>query len=236
MLPGLAAVTPQSGIYTNNFGQYTTGVAPPDWTNRWAATNYLVQTGTGTISGKCLRWTKSANVRQAISWNFLPGTRSETILNSEILFRARNISTPTTPTNLMGGLLRGGGASGTETGYRCMAQSVSTGTSATAWNSGFDKYVSGTVTGPITPYTNGPSPNFAINTWYYMRMRINGNTLYRKIWYSGAAEPGSWDEILIDTSIATTGWIGLTNVSANPTMDIDFFGVSISGQTIPVPI
>jgi hypothetical protein len=207
--------------YVTDFSEYATGAQPSSWTRRWGAGfTALVQTSAGSLSGKALRWTKTSAARQALSWDRVPVS-----INVEILVRLRAIEAWANNDNIMGVVARGGGAAGSESGYRATVSGL---TSGTLYASASNKYGPDATLGTSTP---GPSPNLAVNDWVWMRFRVNGSSLSRKTWHQGASEPGAFDETLTDTSIAGAGWVGLAQVTGNPDCEIDFFSVAVRGKT-----
>jgi hypothetical protein len=56
------------------------------------------------------------------------------------------------------------------------------------------------------------------------------------MWHSAAAEPAAWAETVTDTQVSSAGWCGLNNAGGNPDTEVDFFGVGLNGQTVPLPV
>lgn len=214
--------------YRTDFSEYTIGVAPPDWSVRWGPTGFsvAVQSVAGSISGKALRWTKTAvNIRQGLSWDKIP-----TIADVEILIRFRVTAAWGNGDSLMFSSTRSSGASGAETAYRCNSNGTVSGTLSTT---NINKVASGVNTNLGTA-TNIPSPNLAVNDWMWMRFRVIGSSLSRKTWHQGASEPGSFDETLTDSSLTAGGWTGLSDAGTAPaTIEVDFFSVGLSGGSAP---
>lgn len=232
MLPGLAPLVTSNDILVNDFSQYTAGTTPGDWTNRYVTGGftYVVQTVSGSISGKALRWTKTAANRQAISWNAVPNAT-----DFEVLVRLRSLSAPaSTAAVIISAFVRGAGAAGTETGIRSNA-SIST-----LYLAGLGGVIQGYVSGTATTYGSllAPvsSPSYTANTWLYMRLRVQGSTCQWKIWFSGTAEQSSWNDTQTITSPSAAGWAGLYQADPAPNAEIDYFAVSLQGRTIPVPV
>lgn len=217
-----AGVWKSQEIFKTDFREYALGVAPPDWSSRWGAgLTFTVQASTGSISGNALRYTKTAVARNAISWDRVPNTA-----DVEILIRMRAIEAWAANDNMMGILGRGSGAAGSENGYRTETSLATSGVFATVIN----KYIAGAAT-LLGTQTNGPSPVLAVNDWLWLRVRINGTSVSRKIWHQGAAEPAAFDETITDSSIAAAGWVGLSQASGNPDVEIDYFSVALNGKT-----
>ncbi|RUU93339.1 hypothetical protein EOB59_03280 [Mesorhizobium sp. M7A.F.Ca.MR.176.00.0.0] len=214
--------------YLTFFSEYTVGAQPSDWTSRWVAGGFaaLVQTVPGSLGGKALRWTKTAANRQALSWNRVPNTA-----DVEILTRMRAIEAWVINDNLIAPWARGAGAAASEAGYRSAPGGQ---TSGTQYVTQMGKYVGGTFTA-LGVASFGPSPNLVVNDWLWTRFRVNGTSLSRKTWHDGAAEPGAYDETVVDASVAAAGWVGLTQVTTNPDVEIDFFSVGLNGEVAPSP-
>lgn len=231
MLPAITPIISGSqNILSTTFSEYSTGTQPPDWTQRFNATGYtaLVQASSGSISGRALRWTKTTAVRQLLSWNRVPA-----LPDLEVLVRGRAIEAPATPEALVRVFGRGSGAAGAETGVLAVAYNHSSPTNR--WRGAMQRYVAGTGT-QFDTTTDGPSPVFAVNAWFYVRFRASGTSFSRKQWWSGNAEPGSWDSTTTDANVTAGGWVGLYNLEANPDVEFDFFGVALRGLTVPIPV
>lgn len=232
----VAASTENRSLYITNFGEYAVGAPPPDWTNRWVTGGFTfnIETVAGTISGQAMRWDKSVANRQAISWDRIPNYTTD----FEILCRCRAIETLSATSNIIALLGRADGGAGAEVGYRSAIAGAS---DQTRWVNSIQKYVSGTPSN-LTSSLAGPSPNYTTNAWVYCRYRLVGNQHQSKIWYSGAAEPGTWLQDVTDASSPLTiGWVGLNQATASPDAEIDYFAVATSANgrepvTITVPV
>lgn len=228
MLPGMySGMGGDPDIFVTNFGEYVTAAQPADWTSRWVTTGFtaLVQSASGSLSGKALRWTKASSQRNFLSWDRVPQAA-----NIELLMRWRAIAAWTSGNNIVQAVGRASGAAASEQGYRATAAGINTGTLATTR---LNKLVAGTSTDLGTP-GNIPSPNLVTNAWMWTRYRINGTSLGRKTWHDGAAEPGAFDETLTDTDISGAGWVGIGNFHTDPTAEVDYFGVALIGKTVPI--
>ncbi|TIX41930.1 MAG: hypothetical protein E5V40_08595 [Mesorhizobium sp.] len=214
-------------IITTDFREYTAGAAPVDWTARYTTTGWttVVQTVAGSLSGKALRITKTAAQDNLLSWNSVPS-----IADVEVLMRWRAIEAWADADNIVHACMRASGATGSETNYKVAVMGRTTGT---LYQSFFNKAVAGTSTSFTA--ANGPTPNLATNAWIWLRARVNGTTLYRKMWHDGVAEPGTWDATLTDSSVSAAGWCGISSYGANPNAEVDFYGVGLNGKTVPVP-
>lgn len=228
MLPGMTLPIGLSGLFITNFSEYATGVQPYDWTSRWVSGGFTatVESVVGSISGKTLRWTKTAADRQFLSWDRVP-----IAADVEILICGRAISVWSNSANFIGTIGRGAGSAGSETGYRSI---ISGTTGLLQWIDGFNVYNAGSST-TLGTTTQGPAPTYTINTRFLKRCRISGTSISRKLWYYGTPEPVAWDATVVDATVTAPGLVGLSQVSVNPDMEIDYFGVSTNGATVPVP-
>lgn len=217
-------------LFVTNFGEYSTGAQPADWSAKWVTTGYtaLVQSVAGSLSGKALRWTKTAASRQGLSWDRVP-----LAANVEILMRARAIESWVDNDVFMRCMIRGSGAAGAETGYS--GANAGLNTSTLIYHSKL-KQLSGTQTTISgSPYFPTPGPNYTVNTWYWFRFRVQGTSISTAMWLNGQAETPP-PETITDSGITAAGWTGLWQNDVNPNMEIDFFGVAIGGGVVPLPV
>ena len=199
--------------YNTNFGSYTAGAQPSDWTARWVTTNatWLATTVANTDGGKVLRKTSTAGARRLLSWDAVDGDANRA--DCEILARAR-LATGGDQVRLH---LRASGAAASETAYSFLMGSVV-----------LHKYVAGVSTNLATG-----TYSYFINTWYLIRFRVNGTTLSVKVWPDGVAEPSDWTLTATDSEISAAGWVGVGNFDSASTMDIDYVSIGTNGATAP---
>jgi hypothetical protein len=205
--------------FFTNFSEYTTGQAPSDWTARWVTANvtYTVQADAGATGGKVLRAVVGTLGRHAISWDDVgtPGT-------VELLLKMR-VSALTDNTTMQGPVVRGSGAAASETGYGALAVPV-------AGNSDLlplREYNGGAITDNSQVLTGTA---FAINTWYWVRLRAVSGDFDWLVWQDGEAEPGTFGEAA-DASTAT-GWAGIIAATVG-THEFDIFSAGTGGDPAP---
>ncbi|QJP13675.1 hypothetical protein G3545_08410 [Starkeya sp. ORNL1] len=82
----------------------------------------------------------------------------------------------------------------------------------------------------------GPiSPSYAVfswqlGTWYWMRMRSQGDDYVARVWRKVDPEPSAWTATLTDSSLTLPGQIGVSGSSRTPALIYcDFFSVSLDG-------
>jgi hypothetical protein len=201
--------------FFTNFSEYTTGVAPADWTARWVTANvtYTVQADAGATGGKVLRAVVTSTGRHAISWDDAgtPGT-------VEVLLKMR-ISALTENTTMQGPILRGSGAAASETGYANPSISLAAGTDRLDTR----EYTAGGTSDTVSDV----SFNWAINTWYWVRSRGVGSDFSWRTWVDGTSEGSTWAERSDATT--ATGWAGLLAATAG-THEFDIFSVGTDGD------
>jgi hypothetical protein len=204
--------------FFTNFSEYTTGVAPADWTARWVTSNvtYTVQADAGATGGKVLRAVVTSTARHAISWDDV-GDQDHV----EVLLKMR-VSTIGTDVSIQGPIARGSGAAASETGYAVVAISASVGLDRLdlrEFNAG--AFSDTQATGSMV---------WTANTWYWVRVRANGTSFAWHMWEDGEAEGGTFAEQTDATT--ASGWAGLLAATA-ATHEFDIFSVGTNGDAAP---
>ncbi|MEA3242329.1 MAG: hypothetical protein U9Q19_02675 [Pseudomonadota bacterium] len=219
-------------IYTTDFSEYTSGVAPSDWTDRWDTDWTLtVEDNTAdSIGAKVFKVNPgTTNVRRLVSWDDLDSDANRD--DSELLVRVRAGAT-TNYNNMFSLMLRGSGAAGSENGY-------------TLWMDGNDlelrKYVAGansnlsTITSFVHAFKSSSTWDYS---YFWLRFRANGTSLKAKAWSENQNEPDTWLIDETDSSISAAGWCGLCNFDAIGTqyVNADYFSIGTNGDSPTVPI
>jgi hypothetical protein len=229
VIPGIFSSLPDDpDLFITAFGEYTTGAQPSDWTQRHVTGDYtaLVQSVAGSFSGKALRWTKTAASRQFLSWDRIP-----IVADVEILMRYRMIEAAANADVVIAAACRGAGTSGAETAY---GSTASYSTSTPFLGNALQRVVAGTSATLGSNLATGAA--YTVNSWTWKRFRAIGSSLSHRHWLNGITEPATWLETLTDTNIPAGGWTGIRQISANPDVEIDFFGVALNGKTVPILI
>lgn len=170
--------------YYTDFSEYTTGVAPSDWTRRWLASNITdtVVEDVGVTGGKLLRISNNIHVERLLSWDDLDADVDRD--DVEIAFKWR----ATTPSNgkfTIGAGVRASGSFDDETGYNLSA----------FVDTGDDHVIRKNVNGTPTEL-DSQSRSFLEDTWYWTRARVIGTSLLAHTWLDGDTEPGSFDNLV----------------------------------------
>lgn len=209
--------------YSTDFSSYTVGSAPTGWTSRWTTANstWAIRSKAGSLSGKTLEHTGTAAGSHLLTLDSIDADANRA--NTEILARFRTTDVTTTKTIRL--FLRASGAAGAEAGYFIDLPS-SAGSSVA-----LSMYLAGTTyTATTAAFT------FVANTWYYVRLRMNGVNASIRVWDASVAEPGTWLTTATDGSITTAGWVGVGGLNYQGTKDFDWFSVGTNGDTAPSPI
>jgi hypothetical protein len=206
--------------YSTSFDSYTADVQPSDWTARWVTTsqNYLTRSKAGTEGGKVLEHTGSSSAKHLVTWDAVDADANRA--NVEILARVRPSGSSVELPRLT---VRGSGASGAENGYLLLF-------STSGVNYQLQKFVSGASTNLGSAVSFSP----AANTWYYIRLRVNGTSLQARVWKDGENEPSTWSVSATDSAVSAAGWVGIGNQDPTGTRDIDWFSVGTNGDTAPL--
>lgn len=85
--------------------------------------------------------------------------------------------------------------------------------------------------------TNIQSYNAAVfntSTTYWVRLRVNSNSLRVRAWADGAGEPSTWDIDTTDSNVTGVGWIAIGQGGGNITgPTISQIGIGTNGDTAP---
>lgn len=205
-------------VYSTDLSTQTTGAFPTGFTDRWATSGstWAIREKAEALGGKVLEHTRTTTAQRGISWDVPGSSADQDIL---VLFR-----TTSWATNQLQVILRGGGGSGTETGYMFR----NSGTGAVA--------ISRIASGTITNIGATLSITLPTNTWHWIRFRVNGSDLKAKIWQGDhLTEPSAWTIERTDATYAAAGWAGVGNVAATGTRDYDDFAVGTDGDSAAFP-
>jgi hypothetical protein len=191
------------------------------WTERLASTE-----GAPSLIADGFRVTKSAETNEyMLAWDAIDSDANRD--NVEVLAKVR-FTTQAAAGAMMGIAVRASGASGSETFYSCYLSG--------AGNAGADaRPVVGEVNAGTTQATIGlvGSQSNAANTWYWLRFRVNGQSLKARAWADGQTEPAAWGVDDTDATIAAAGYVGFycRDTAADP-YDLAYFAVATNGDTI----
>lgn len=211
-------------IYETHFNEYTLGVTPSDWTDRWVTTNWThtVEAGTGG-EGPRLDIDSGLDARYLLTWDDVDADANRA--DSEVLVRISAASTVSD--NFYFGLaIRASGSAAAETGYACYLFDG---------NYYLIRYDAG-ASSVIGNVVGGPRSELG-EEWYWMRLRVNGTSIRARAWRESAEEPTTWPLDVTNSDISAAGSIGVLASEANtPDMYVDYIGIGTNGDTVPIPI
>lgn len=197
--------------YWTDFSEYTTGVAPSDWSEHGSG-------GAGTVIASSLpagytgtKVLESTTLR--MKWDTVGVVSGDT----HMIARFRRTSTPNTNATRL--TIFGDETGGTNYYFASPAST----------NLQIAKFVAGSSSTVGTP----ASFSWAANTWYYIELKITGTTLRARVWNEGDSVP-DWMITGTDTSL-TTGWVGIFDTLSG-TAYTDWVGVGTNGDAAPTSL
>lgn len=217
--------------YSTNFGSYTTGVKPSDWTERWVTTDsdWTVKDEAAAIGGKYLdhnvTYTGFGFNPRMLSWD-LPGTPTDV----DVIVRWRHNASDTSVTALGPMVvLRGSGttAGNDEQGYILEQREEGSSNDKLL----IRKWVGGGLVSILAE--DATVSNFAPGVWYNFRFQVSGSAIKAKYWEDKSAEPATWWQEVTDSDIAGAGWVGVGEPSKFHNIEIDFVSIGTNGDTPP---
>jgi hypothetical protein len=203
--------------YLTPFSEYATGSPPGDWTERWNGASGSLNIVEGG-DDKYLDAHPTALVGYGFSWDAVGDVQ-----NVEILGLGRCDTASTVSVAL---IARGKNAPGSRYGYHLYIDG------ATQNAIRLSKYVNDVYT---DSFATAVIAGYVRNDWWWLRFRVNGNSIKAKAWKKGDSEPGAWMIDTTDNDVPDAGWAGgMTYTTANET-DFDFFSVGKDGDPAPSP-
>lgn len=200
--------------YFTDFSEYSTGVHPPDWTERMSTADvaWTVESDAGATGGQVLRATPDApDDQRFLSWDDAEDGGHDDV---EIVTKLRITS---------GGIAYGVG--------------VRANNDIDVYNVVIDEAADEIRTNKLvnTTFTNlaTTAETLVAGDWWWVRLRLNGTTVRARFWKDGNPEPGTWDVDTTDSSISAAGWVGLWIFNGGQTVDYDVIGVGTNGDVAP---
>ncbi|MDD3906475.1 MAG: baseplate J/gp47 family protein [Candidatus Omnitrophica bacterium] len=209
-------VAPPDDRFFTDFSEYTTGVKPSDWTERFSASgNWYVREKEGTTGGKCLENGNTLNFgMRLVAWDDIAAKA-----DVEIVSRLRSSVTGGDYNYLV---VRAAGTASTMSGYSVGLYGNGTGIVLNR--------LAGAGVAGLAIY----SYPWQADTWYWMRFRAIGTSLKAKIWADGESEPAEWHIDATNDVVSAGGWVGVGLYASNRYQDFDCVGVGVDGADAPV--
>jgi len=198
--------------YFTDFGNYTTGVKPSDWTvtgsDSATDSDFIVRDEAGATGGKYVELVDNNDfVTRFLTWD-LAGTFQD----GEILIRSRNRQAYNTSIYLAQARrdnASGDNSSGVSAQQR--AQNIIINEDGNSISSVSDKAGN--------------------NEWFWTRFSFQGTALKVRFWVSGT-EPVTWD-LEVTATATSTGAVGFAPMNSKRQFDIDVFSVGTGGDSAP---
>lgn len=199
--------------YTDTFSSYSTGSLPTEWTEGWdASSNFTVETGG---DDKILKCTSSSDSRKICTLDSVDSDGNRDNVEVLALCRSRSISSLAS-----GGLVaRATGTGTTENGYVCGIGGVD------GNNLYVTKYVNAAAT-TVVDSANG----LTVDTWYWIRFRVNSTSIKARVWAKADSEPGTWAIDTTDSSVTGTGRAGVFCFSGASDMEYESIAIATNGD------
>lgn len=158
--------------YYTDFSEYSTGAQPSDWDIVAGAGTWTVETLAGTEGGQALRFTGETSGQHFLQWTELPFLKNVEV---EARVMAESLG-GSTRMRILGRLPN------QETAYFA---------EITGFGGGQYSFWQALEGGFTNLYSSAES--WSIDTWYRVKVNLNGNAVKFKIWEDGTSEPGTWD-------------------------------------------
>jgi len=202
--------------YLTDFSEYTTGVAPSDWTVQFGdfTANSIVEDQTA-LGGKVYRLTTTAtSARRVVTWDDIPSVADCEVL---MLFRSGAV-------NDAGSIVR---HSGTTTSTVSTIRAAIINTFSELQIGRYDSGSFGQIAVQSISIDSGGS--------YFVRQKADGQNHYAKIWDVNSKEPTAWTVTGTSSTVTTAGNTGLFLFNADATLDVDWFSVGTGTDPAPMP-
>jgi len=210
--------------YFTDFTEYTTGVAPSDWTQEFSsASSKVVIVDPSNAANKVLKIASDSGSfdRDVITWDaIVAGTETE---DYELLARYYIDQSSGSRLWLAGAV---SGSDGSETLYVGADRPNNDRVEVV-------KYVSGSFSSLVENDTGYVDYT---GQYAWLRVRKSGTSLKLRLWPDTDSEPSSWDIETTDSSITAGGKVGIGFISQGSAGDFayfDKFGVGTNGDSAP---
>lgn len=209
--------------YFTDFSGYATGAQPSDWTTRWASvsTDWRVETNAAATGGKSLNFKSGTDDNNAslLSWD-AAGTPADV----EIVMRYRYTGSvfDGLPAAIVG---RASGTGAAKYGYFTIHYDFFGQLVGLAEYANANSYVSSQIHGSSSYASSA-------NTWYWLRLRINGTSIQGRAWADSSSEPATWTWSATDSTTSAGGWVGVWT-DGGSSLQIDLIGVGTAGDAAP---
>jgi hypothetical protein len=202
--------------WETDFSEYARDANASDWTRQWRTTQdiKIKKILNSVVGGNQLLVDASGSGYLAHTWDDIGDVENAEAL---VLFMK---GTASSGEDWGGACLRVSGSSGSENAYYL------------AWDPGDNTIKLRTIKSGATVLVDTASKTIGYNTWYWLRLKVNGHLLYGKAWEYGTTEPSAWDVEYADTTRIPAGKAGTFWYDSDTYLDrIDYFAVATNGGT-----
>lgn len=190
---------------------YTFGGGISGFEARWNTFSLTNPTVAGTLGGAVLQTQQTGAGTSAlvVKPGAIPGA------DGEMLVKLRQVSGSALS---MGVVQRSAGTATAKQGYALRLTPTS----------GIQlRYYSGStniqITTALAPYPATAALTSTVGSWYWLRLRVQGNNLYGKGWADGSTEPTDWMCAVTSTVYAAAGEAGVDTVTDTLAYQYDYF-------------
>jgi parallel beta-helix repeat protein len=211
--------------YFRDFTEYSTGLDPAGWMERWhtSFSFWAVADDAGTIGGRILAHTENStsDLARLFAWNEEEGPVWGP--DVEIVTRCRADTTKDGHQLVL--LARASGDENNKRGYWLSVRDF-----------GFidlHKWTNNT----LSSFLDDQSFSYSVGEMIWLRMRLTGNRIQARGWRDVESEPSNWPIDFTDTTdnILEAGWLGFGHMSTVTNSDraFDIIGVGTNGDPAP---
>ncbi|HVH11630.1 MAG TPA: hypothetical protein VM759_01190, partial [Longimicrobium sp.] len=212
-------------LMSTDFSEYTPGVQPEGWTQRWDSTAFFtVVADSGTTGGQVLQWSATGQSRNrwGLAWDGLGDRSDQEVLTD---FRIRSLGGGTSVYYLGAAAVRMSGTAVNEGGYAVYFVTVP--------STGAQSIVLSTWTGGAYVQLGSQDMAWTLDTWYSVRLQAVGTTIRARVWPRGETEPETWQLSATDSRYVS-GRPGVSHHD-NSTVQWDDWQVRMMSPPPPPP-
>lgn len=216
--------TSESGVdYSTNWSEYTSDVAPTDWTELWElpVAAITVKDDGGQYGAKYLLIDHSTYGHYLSTWDDISSAKDTDIV-AKVQFGDEN---PVTGDDYFKIVCRQTGGNSNKNGYEVRLYPDNDEVKLYKWVSNSDSQIGSTKSFTFTTY------------WYWVRFQVRGNNIKVKVWAGQPSdEPGTWDIETTDSAHeGVYGTVGLGSYNGDATR-CDYFAVGVgAANDAPFP-
>lgn len=207
--------------YSTNFGEYTSDLAPSDWTENWALpVSAVTVKDSGQYGAKYLLVDHSTFGHYFVEWDDL-GTQQEVEALAKVQLAD---AAPAAGQDYFRLVLRQTGGDGNKNAYELRLYPNDDQIKVYKWVTNAESQV-------------GPTRAKTLNStaWYWARFQVRGSAIKAKVWSGQPSdEPGAWDIETTDSDNAAAGTAGVGSYEGDDTR-LDWYSLGVGPTSAPTP-